>query len=81
MNTAVIALPTATLDRLLDGQNLTEREAGDLLVALTAPELAPALAGALLAALRAKGITAAELRGFALAMRAQAQRPDLPEGL
>lgn len=67
-----------TLDRLLDGQNLTEREAGELLVALTAPGLAPALAGGLLAALRAKVVTAAELRGFAAAMRALARRPQLP---
>ena len=69
------------LDRLLDGQNLTEREAGELLVALTAPELAPALAGALLAALRGKGVTAAELRGFAVAMRSLARKPQLPTGL
>ena len=59
------ALQSTTLDRLLDGQNLTEREAGELLAALTAADLAPAMAGALLAALRAKGVTAAELRGFA----------------
>ena len=70
-----------TLDRLLDGQNLTEREAGELLVALTTPELAPALAGAVLAALRAKGVTAAELRGFALSMRSLARRAQLPAGL
>ena len=70
-----------TLDRLLDGQNLTEREAGELLVALTLPELAPALAGALLGALRAKGVTAAELRGFALAMRSLARRAQLPAAL
>ena len=69
------------LDRLLDGQNLTERQAGELLVALTAPELAPALAGALLAALRGKGVTAAELRGFAVAMRSLARKPQLPAGL
>ena len=67
-----------TLDRLLDGQNLPEREAGELLVALAAPELAPAVAGALLAALRAKGVTAAELRGFAAGMRALARKPRLP---
>ena len=67
-----------TLDRLLDGQNLTEREAGELLVALTAPGLSPALAGGLLAALRAKAVTAAELRGFAAAMRTLARRPQLP---
>ena len=65
------------LDRLLEGRHLTEVEAGKLLIALTAAELAPALAGALLAALRAKGITADELRGFAGTMRALARRPEL----
>jgi anthranilate phosphoribosyltransferase len=72
---------STTLDRLLEGQNLTEREAAELLAALTSAELAPPLAGALLAALRAKGVTAAELRGFALTMRAQARRPPLPAEL
>ena len=71
----------ATLDRLLDGQNLAEREAGELLVALTTPELPQSLAGALLAALRAKGVSAAEVRGFALAMRTLARRPKLPADL
>jgi anthranilate phosphoribosyltransferase len=70
-----------TLDRLLGGQNLTERESGELLATLTAPELSPALAGALLAALRAKGVTAAELRGLAGGMRALARRPRLPTPL
>ena len=70
-----------TLDRLLDGQNLTEREAGSLLAALTSPDLAPAMAGAVLAALRLKGVTAAELRGFAVAMRALARKPELPTPL
>jgi anthranilate phosphoribosyltransferase len=36
------------------------------------------MAGALLAALRAKGVTAAELRGFAQRMRTLARRPELP---
>ena len=39
------------------------------------------MAGALLAALRAKGVTAAEVRGFAGAMRALARKPELPAGL
>jgi len=70
-----------TLDRLLDGQNLTEREAGQLLSALTEPQLAPAMAAAVLAALRVKGVTAAELRGFAVAMRSLARKPELPTPL
>jgi anthranilate phosphoribosyltransferase len=67
-----------TLDRLLDGTHLSQQEAAELLRALTAEDLAPAMAGALLAALRAKGVTADELRGFAGAMRALARRPELP---
>jgi anthranilate phosphoribosyltransferase len=39
------------------------------------------MAGALLAALRAKGVTAAEVRGFAGAMRALARKPALAAGL
>jgi anthranilate phosphoribosyltransferase len=70
----------ALLDRLLERADLTQREAHDLLVALTAPDVAPALAGALLAALRAKGVSAEELRGFAGAMRELARRPQLPPG-
>ncbi|HTU64522.1 MAG TPA: anthranilate phosphoribosyltransferase [Steroidobacteraceae bacterium] len=67
-----------TLEHLLSGRSLTEDAAGDLLRALTAAETAPALAGAFLAALRAKGVTADELRGFARAMRSLARRPAIP---
>lgn len=70
----------ATLERLLERLNLTEAEAAELLVALTDPGTAPALAGALLAALRSKGLTADEVRGFASAMRRCARRPTLPPG-
>jgi anthranilate phosphoribosyltransferase len=68
----------AILERLLERENLTQAEAGELLGALTAADLAPALAGALLAALRAKGVTADELRGFAGSLRSLARRPHLP---
>ncbi|HEY6453626.1 MAG TPA: anthranilate phosphoribosyltransferase [Steroidobacteraceae bacterium] len=68
----------SVLDRLLDGSDLSESDAGHLLSALTDAELAPAMAGAVLAALRAKGVTAAELRGFARRMRALSRRPELP---
>src|SRR5690606_24730391 len=47
---------------------------------LTDPDLPSALAGAVLAALRAKTMTADELRGFALGMRKLARRPQLPPG-
>ena len=68
------------LDQLLDGRDLTESEAADLMRALTDPALAPAMAGALLAALRAKGVTPEEVRGFASAMRSLARKPVLPGG-
>jgi anthranilate phosphoribosyltransferase len=70
-----------TLEHLLSGVALSEAEAARLLEQLTAPDLAPALAGALLAAVRAKGVVAAELRGFAGAMRSLARKPALPADL
>jgi anthranilate phosphoribosyltransferase len=73
--------PHHTLDILVQGRDLAETEAAALLTLLTTPEIAPAMAGALLAALRAKGVTAAEVRGFAGAMRALARKPALPEAL
>jgi anthranilate phosphoribosyltransferase len=63
------------LEHLLSGKSLSEAEAADLLRALTASDMPPALAGALLAALRAKGVNADEVRGFARAMRALARQP------
>ena len=68
------------LDRLLDGNDLSEQQAHGLMVTLAEGELAPALAGALLAGLRAKGETADEIRGFATAMRELAVHPSIPDG-
>jgi len=68
------------LDQLLNGEDLDEQAAGELMVALTREDLPPALAAALLAALRAKGETAAELRGFANAMRGLAHKPEIRAG-
>jgi anthranilate phosphoribosyltransferase len=68
------------LERLLQRRDLQEAEAGELLVALTDPAVAPAVSGALLAALRSKGITPDEVRGFAGAMRSLARKPQLPPG-
>lgn len=73
--------PRDTLEHLAQRRDLTEAEAAALLRSLTTPEIAPAMAGALLAALRVKGVTAAEVRGFADAMRALARKPELPAGL
>jgi len=69
-----------TLDQLLGRRDLSERQAHALMMALTDPMVSPVMAGALLAALRAKGETADEVRGFALSMRELARRPQLPEG-
>jgi anthranilate phosphoribosyltransferase len=66
------------LEQLLQRRDLTESEAGELLRELTLPELPPPMAGALLAALRAKGVTSDEVRGFAGAMRSLARKPALP---
>jgi len=69
-----------TLNHLLDGNALAETQAFDLLIALTDVSVEPAMAGAFLAALRSKGVTANEVRGFAKAMRSLARRPLLPDG-
>jgi len=69
-----------TLDHLLDGESLAEPQAGELMYALAAGDMHHSLAGALLAALRAKGETADEIRGFATAMRELAIDPEIPDG-
>jgi anthranilate phosphoribosyltransferase len=68
------------LERLLERENLSEAEASATLQALTDSATSPAMAGAVLAALRAKGVCADELRGFATTMRGLARRPQLPAG-
>jgi len=72
---------TPLIARVLDGDRLGERDAEVLLAALADDVLPQATAGAVLAALRVRGETAAELRGFARAMRRLARRPDLPADL
>lgn len=72
---------SAMLDRLLDGKDLTEQEARDVMTTFAAGELEPAMAGAMLAGLRAKGETADEIRGFATAMRELAVHPEIPAGI
>jgi anthranilate phosphoribosyltransferase len=69
-----------TLEQLLTGKSLGEDQASALLRALADADTAPAMSGALLAALRAKGVTADELRGFARAMRSLARVPAIPPG-
>ncbi len=71
---------SAMLDRVLDGQSLSEAESYQLMCTLAEGEMEPALAGAFLAGLRTKGETAEEIRGFATAMRELALRPAIPQG-
>lgn len=66
------------LEKLLNRRDLGELEAEDLLMQLIDPTGAPAMAGAILAALRAKGVVANEVRGFARGMRRLARRPKIP---
>ena len=66
------------VEKLIEGTDLTEAESRDLLEALTADDLDELLAAAALIALRTKGETADELRGFALGLRDLAVRPDIP---
>lgn len=65
------------LERLLQRRDLDEADAARLMAALAADELPAAQSGALLAALRSKGETADEIRGFAREMRARAVTPSI----
>ncbi len=64
----------AALHRAADRQDLQERQAHAAMLSILRGESTPVLTAALLAALRAKGETAAELTGFARAMRENAVR-------
>lgn len=68
------------LEKLLAQNDLDEQESVDLLHALTDPDLSPSLVAAVLVALRMKGETAPEIRGFAKAMRDLALDPEIPAG-
>jgi len=68
------------LERLLAKQDLEEADAAAAMRAMAEGSLDAVLAGALLVALRAKGESAAEIRGFATAMRELARRPEIPPG-
>ena len=76
-----MSAPRELLQQLLERRDLSQSQAEGLLAHLTDPQLPPAMAGALLAALSAKGLAAAEVRGLAQAMRRLARRPDLPPDL
>jgi anthranilate phosphoribosyltransferase len=68
------------LERLLQREPLGQEEAAELLDMLVDAETSPVMVGAVLAALRAKGLTVCELRGFVTSLRARARRPRLPPG-
>ena len=70
-----------SLEILLERRDLAESAAFDLLIEVTDPEMTAAMAAAILAALRSKGVTADEARGFARAMRSLARRPQIAAGL
>lgn len=65
------------LATVLAGEDLDAQGAGEVLRELADEECPTALAAGLLIALRTKGETAAEIRGFAAAMRGLARRPVL----
>jgi anthranilate phosphoribosyltransferase len=64
----------AVLDAVLDGRDLTRREARAALDAIVSGGCRPEQVAALLAGLRAKGETGDELAGMAAGMRAAAER-------
>ena len=65
------------LERLLAGIHLTEAEAEALVMTMTDASASPIRAAGILTALRLKGETPQEVRGFARGMRRLAVRPDL----
>lgn len=67
------------LELLLDGRSLEETQAEEVLRMLAGGQSEAAVAGALLAALRLKGESADEIRGFARGMRELAVRPPVPD--
>lgn len=71
----------SVLNRLLDRQDLSEAEAGAVMRLLTDENLPQAMSAALLIALRVKGETPDEVRGFATAMRELARATRLPAGI
>lgn len=68
------------LELLLQRKDLSEAQASELMLSLADGSVAPPMGGALLAALRIKGETADEVRGFAKSMRQLARRPVISDG-
>ncbi|MFK8051832.1 MAG: anthranilate phosphoribosyltransferase [Woeseiaceae bacterium] len=72
---------SAMLETVLLGNDLSESQAATVMTALADDTVSPILAGGLLCALRAKGETADEIRGFATVMRERAVRPSIDPAL
>ena len=69
------------LGQLMNGESLSEEQSETLMTALAAGSVEPTLAGALLVALRMKGESAEEVRGFANGMRRVATEVKLDDSL
>ena len=69
--------PQQILSALMSKSDIGERSAYDLMEFLAEGEISPVMAGAILTALRIKGESAEEVRGFANAMRALATPVDI----
>ncbi|MDH5805620.1 MAG: anthranilate phosphoribosyltransferase [Gemmatimonadota bacterium] len=70
-----------SLQRLLEGISLGQTEATELFLALAGGEQDPVAIAAVLTALRAKGETADEIRGFAIGMRKVATPQTIPDAV
>jgi anthranilate phosphoribosyltransferase len=68
------------IERVCNGHSLEEHEAEAVCRRLATEEVPEVQAGALLGALRTKGETAAEVRGFVRALRELATVPEIPAG-
>ncbi|NNF16696.1 MAG: anthranilate phosphoribosyltransferase [Gammaproteobacteria bacterium] len=78
MSDATVFCIRQAMEEVLMGQDLDEHRAAEVMEALTDDTVPAVLAGAFLTALRCKGETADEIRGFANTMRKLAIRPELP---
>lgn len=67
------------LAKILDGDRLTEDEAGCLLTYMTSEDLDPAMAAAALAGMRTRGETAEEMRAFARGLQEIAVAPAIAD--
>jgi len=65
--------------KILDGEHLSEEDAGRLLTALTTEDLDPAMAAAALAGMRTRGETAEEMRAFARGLQEIAVAPAIDD--